>query len=56
MSNDEGSPNAQMTEGAGAFLFHHSDFVIPSAFFIRASSFSSSGLLIFHLVSPYDEI
>jgi hypothetical protein len=46
--NDEGSPNVQMTQRSGArvrrtigtLLFRHSDFVIPSSFVIRHSSFN----------------
>ena len=42
MTNDEGSPNAQMTrEPAGAYA-RHSDFVIYSSFVIRHSSFVPS--------------
>jgi hypothetical protein len=50
MTNDEGSPNAQMIQRSGArvrrrtigaLLFRHSDFVIPSCFVICHSSFES---------------
>jgi hypothetical protein len=50
MTNDEGSPNAQMTQRSGArvrrtigtLLFRHSDFVIPSSFVIRHSSLKTT--------------
>jgi hypothetical protein len=34
MTNDEGSPNAQMTKERAGTFFRHSDFVIPSSFVI----------------------
>ena len=38
MTNDEGSPNAQMTKKGLERAHSHSDFVIPSGFVIRHSS------------------
>src|SRR5439155_19570856 len=39
MTNDEGSPNDRMTKGKADTSFPHSDFVIPSTFDLRPSSF-----------------
>ncbi len=39
MTNDEESPNAQMTKKGLERAHSHSDFVIPSGFVIRHSSF-----------------
>jgi ribonuclease D len=41
MTNDEGSPNAQMTKQRSERVHSHSDFVIPSSLGIRHSSLSS---------------
>jgi hypothetical protein len=41
MTDDEGNPNAQMTND-GAATACHSDFVIPSSFVLRTSSFFPS--------------
>ena len=41
MTNDEGTPNAQMTKQRSERVRGHSDFVIPSGFVIRHSSLQS---------------
>jgi (E)-4-hydroxy-3-methylbut-2-enyl-diphosphate synthase len=42
MTNDEKSSNAQMTKEQPETFSHHSDFVIPSSFVIRASPFPTT--------------
>jgi hypothetical protein len=57
MSNDEGSPNAQMTKERRAFLLNHSGF--RHSFDIRHSGFvilSGFRLSIFHLAWRRDEV
>src|SRR5688572_14868513 len=39
MTNDEGSPNIQITRAGRIPFYHYSDFVIPSSFVIRPWSF-----------------